>query len=341
MPLIPAPLEVYLFHAKVLNTYPEVRLIDVQFIDTDTVQTAVRVVQDSSTFSFPRKDEVGLCIGSDPQGYYYLGKIDFGYAKQLNKKVTIPNTNRFWPIKKVKDGETYISHMLNGIGLLFSNSGNFALTAFNQDGIKYIYSKIGEPFRWLKGTAKSILLSSITSNLSLGAVIRAIPVQGDKIVRSLIDPTKAAQEFLVSVTRIIGIVPKTIVKLHLGEILTEPVIDPSTPIPEFNVGMIPPSPLRAKLVVSDDAGATELAYLRIDNAGGVELKGTLGMVVNALQVFIGTNHMNVSEPAVKGQSLYTWLANHKHPTGTGPSGPPTPEDQSTLGTILSQVVFVG
>lgn len=339
MPLDPKPLEAYLFHGKVVNTYPETRLIDVEFIDTDTIKYSVRVVQDSSTFSFPRKDEVGLCIGSDVAGYYYLGKLEFGYARKVNKEIKIPNTDRYWPVKKIKEGESYISHVLNGLGLFFSNSGSFSLTAQNQDGIEYFYSKLGEPFRWLKQTAKSILLSSITSSLSLGAVIRSVPVQGEKIIRSLVDPTKAAQEFLIKINRIIGVLPRTIVKFHLGEIVTEPVTDPSVPVPDVNTG-VAGAPLRVVLSVSDDAGASELAYLKVDNTGGIELKGTPAMVADALLIFIGAAFGDTSEPAVKGQALYTWLAGHKHPSGTGPTGQPTPDDQSTLSTILSTKIFL-
>jgi hypothetical protein len=323
----------------VINTYPEQRLVDVLFTSTDTIKYSLQVVQDSGTYSFPRKDEIGLCIGSDTGSYYYLGKLEFDYARKLSKEVTIPNTKRSWPVKKIKEGEAYISNVLNGLGLRLSNSGNFSLTGLNSDGIEYMYSKMGEPFRWLKHTAKSILLGNITSSLSLGAVIRSIPVQGDKIVRSLVDPTKAAQEFLVNITRIIGVLPRTVVKLQLAEIVTEPVADPAVPVPELNTG-VAGAPLRAVLSVSDDAGAAELAYLKVDNTGGIELKGTPAIVADALLMYLGTTFGNVSEPAVKGQSLYTWLAGHKHPTGTGPSGTPTPDDLATLSTILSTKIFI-
>jgi len=338
MALLPKGLQAFLFHAKVLNTYPEVRLIDVEFINAGTIKKSVRVVQDSSTFSFPRKDEIGLCIGNDVQGYYYLGKMDFAYARKLNKEVTIPGTKTNWPIRKIKPGETYISHVLNGLGLLFTNSGNFSLTALNQDGIKYIYDKMGEPFRWLQATAKSILLGSITSSLSLGAVIRKTPVQGDKVIRSLTDPTKAAQEFLVNITKIIGILPKTVVKLHLGEILQEPVTNPMVPIFEPNIG-VTGLPLRAKLSVSDDGGVAELASIKIDNAGGVEIKGTPAVVLDALFMYLGVAFGIVTEPAVLGTSLITWLNRHTHSTGTGPSGTPIVPALPT--DFLSQKIFLG
>jgi len=351
MALLPKGLQAFLFHAKVLNTYPEVRLIDVEFINAGTIKKSVRVVQDSSTFSFPRKDEIGLCIGNDVQGYYYLGKMDFAYARKLNKEVTIPGTKTNWPIRKIKPGETYISHVLNGLGLLFTNSGNFSLTALNQDGIKYIYDKMGEPFRWLQATAKSILLGSITSSLSLGAVIRKTPVQGDKVIRSLTDPTKAAQEFLVNITKIIGILPKTVVKLHLGEILQEPVTNPMVPIPVFHteVGLGGAAAmLQALLAVFNTAGI-EIGSIKIDNLGNMSINTTLPgagkLVINAgtnthilstAGTYIGgTADIPPIEPMVLGNQLSTWLAGHKHPTSMGLSGAPSPDDIVKLATILS------
>jgi hypothetical protein len=327
-----------LFTARVVNIYPETRLIDVEWIDTDTIKHNVQVIQTDGNYALPHKGEIGAIIGSDASGYYYLGKVDFGYASKLNKQVTIPNTKINWPVKKVQAGEVYISHVLNGLGLLFSNSGNFSLTAKNQDGIKYIKNILGEPFRWLQSYAKSILLSSVTSGVKIGAAIREIAVQGEKIIRSNLDPTKAAQEFLVEVGRTIAAVPRTVIKFHLGEIFNEPIANPFSPIPTPNAntggGL-----LRALLSIFDDAaGATELAALKIDNTGGVEIKGTKTIVMDALTIYLGSIFGASTEPAVLGQQLSNWLATHTHATGTGPSG--VPNEVADLPSTLSTKIFV-
>lgn len=57
-----------------------------------------------------------------------------------------------------------------------------------------------------------------------------------------------------------------------------------------------------------------------DNAASVLLKPDGTAVVNSSALFIGGD--GASQAMVLGNALNTWLSQHTHNTGTGPSGPP-------------------
>lgn len=78
------------------------------------------------------------------------------------------------------------------------------------------------------------------------------------------------------------------------------------------------------------------------NESGITVKTTGAAVVEAASVELKSESVKLSassdEPGVKGQALHTWLAQHTHPTGVGPSGPPI---VAPPGTILSRRVTLG
>lgn len=74
--------------------------------------------------------------------------------------------------------------------------------------------------------------------------------------------------------------------------------------------------------------------ITIKTGAKVVIDGASEFSANAGQVNLG---QFPTEPAVLGQSLLTWLTSHIHPTGVGPSGPPTPPPTPAL---LSTVVKV-
>lgn len=100
-------------------------------------------------------------------------------------------------------------------------------------------------------------------------------------------------------------------------------------------------------VISADATSLKL----IDKSGGIiEMKSGLIQVLGQSNVVIscktakleGGKVMLVSEtePAVLGNQMKTLHDGHIHPTGTGPSGPPTPAVPIPSALILSQKVFL-
>lgn len=78
------------------------------------------------------------------------------------------------------------------------------------------------------------------------------------------------------------------------------------------------------------------------DSNGITIKTSAKVVVDGASEFsANANQVNLgsfpTEPAVLGQSLLTWLTSHVHPTGVGPSGPPTPPPTPAM---LSTVVKV-
>lgn len=84
--------------------------------------------------------------------------------------------------------------------------------------------------------------------------------------------------------------------------------------------------------------------MTLDLLGGVKLGGLLNyfsinpaglMEINGTFISIGTG---ASEPVLLGQTHSTWVAQHTHPTGVGPSGPPI--QAADLINSLSKTVLV-
>jgi hypothetical protein len=322
MSLTAPPLNAYLFHGTVIAAHQESRLVDVEWQETGVIKRQVAVVQDTGAYSFPSLGETGLVVGSDHLHYYYLGKLEFNYAGRYNGEVVNPATGLKWPLLLVDAGEVCLSHIARGTHLLFSNTGNFTLQSFIQDGIQYIAEKAGEPIRWLKLASKAISISSNTSYLNIGAVIRSFPVVGTGIVRDL-TRTKPAQEILAKVTTIVGLLPIDKAFLHLGDIFIEPVVNGMAAVPKLHTEIVAdlgvPAPLRAVLAACNElAGGTEVASIKLDTVGNISVNSTLAggtfvnsdtqIVLNALAVLLGGNAATAIEPAVKGLTFNALLA---------------------------------
>jgi hypothetical protein len=343
---LPAPsLNAYLFHAEVIAAYPDARLVDIKWLNMGVNKRSVYVVQDSGVYSFPKVGEVGLVIGSDESKYYYLGKIEVGYQRRRDGEELNPDTGGKWALRLIKAGEVYLSNVSKGVGLLMSNAGNFSLLTQIQDGIKYVADAAGEPLRWLTVAAKAVTVTSDTSYINVGAVIRAIPVLGNKIVRDL-SKTKAAQEILAKVTNIVGFFPLDKALLHLGDIFVEPITNgmAAIPKPHTEIGAIGlATALRAILVAFNDFGI-EAASVKLDNMGNVSINANLtgkAFVIGALGTHLGgTLEATQTHPAVVGDAVFNWLSTHKHDSSMGPTSVPTADSLATLATILSKKVFV-
>lgn len=89
----------------------------------------------------------------------------------------------------------------------------------------------------------------------------------------------------------------------------------------------------------------DIKYLYLKNGVALGLNSNqteVSIIAGSAEIFINSSgeiHIKSGEAvekSVKGETLIQWLTNHTHPTGVGPSGPPT--QASTLNTCLSQKV---
>ena len=102
------------------------------------------------------------------------------------------------------------------------------------------------------------------------------------------------------------------------------------------------------LVITRGTGAKERPLIQIDEAGIIKISTTEKIFLDSGNIFLsntGEGDEDESEPAVRGVSLEGWLNNllddyqkHFHPTGTGPSGPPTPPTVQAIATLKSEHV---
>ena len=345
MALKPQPAQLNVFYGRVIATYPDARVIDVKWPNVNVIKRSVIVVQDSSNYSFPLVGEIGLVIGNDVERYYYLGKIEFGYSQQLEAQSNGPAAGNSWALSLIEAGEVQLLNLLTGAALYLSNSGDFSLKNQLMDGLSYIREKTGNPFRWLTLAAKTVTLTSSTTSLTVGAVIRNIPVLGNTIIKGVTDKTKAAQEFLAKVTNIVGPAQINRAKLHLGDILIEPVASSLGAIPVLHTeaGVAgAAAALQALLAVFNPVGI-ETASVKMDNLGNLSvnanLPGTGMLVINGVQIYIGCTPLDMSQPMVKGTDLLTWLNTHTHNSSIGPTGTPvviaTPLDFCSTKTFVS------
>lgn len=87
-----------------------------------------------------------------------------------------------------------------------------------------------------------------------------------------------------------------------------------------------------KIVIEDKDNSNTITIdsngITIKTGAKVVIDGASSFDVKATAVNLGGDVL--TEPAVLGQSLLTWLTSHVHPTGVGPSGPPTPPPTPAL-----------
>jgi hypothetical protein len=91
------------------------------------------------------------------------------------------------------------------------------------------------------------------------------------------------------------------------------------------------------------AAGAPLAVLKMDEAGNIELKSTLGQIsiegIPVGGILLG-GIASAVHPAVFGDVLMTWLNSHTHPTSVGPTGPPTSPPGLLPASALSQKVLL-
>jgi hypothetical protein len=214
-----------------------------------------------------------------------------------------------------------------------------------QEGLQYVKAAGMVPLRLLKLMGQTVQLLASGQSVSIGAVIRSIPVLGPSII---VDPTtkQGAVEFLSAIKNVTGIITE---KLHLGNIFTEPIANPNVPIPTLHTeigatGVIPAAMLRALFGVFNDLGL-EIAAVKVDKLGNMsitaKLPGTGKLIIKGdTGTHIGgTIEETTAHPAVLGDQLSTWLTSHVHDSPIGPTGPPNAASLATLPTILSLKVF--
>ena len=85
-----------------------------------------------------------------------------------------------------------------------------------------------------------------------------------------------------------------------------------------------------------------LGQVLFDILGGFNMKGLMGSVesligMTSLKGMIKVNLGEGAEPVLKGTTTQNWLATHTHPSGVGPTGPPT--EAANLLQCLSFKVF--
>jgi len=347
------------FPARVVSVFSEDRLIDVEYIEGKAKKSSIQVVCADGSYSMPRVGDVGLVIG-DETGFYYLGRLDYGYRRKLStglsddKKELNQTTGKPWNVKLVEGGVTYLSNIISGAGLLLPDTGNIKLLSLFGDGLSYMSSSAGKPFRWLKLIGKTITatVSGGIVQLSVGQVVRKLPT-GDSVIN---DETGlvTAKEVLAVVRKLATAAGPAVdqAKLHLGNIFVEPMVADKG-IPEFHteIGVAgAAAALRAVLAVFNAAGI-EVGSVKIDKMGNMSINtpapgtGLLSITaltkiaINSLLVHLGTTQdVPATEPGVLGLQLQLWLSTHTHATGTGPSGPPL--ESALIINSLSKKVFL-
>ena len=355
-------LAAFLFEARVTAVFPEERVINATWLKASDHQIFnARVIMSPGNFSFPQKGDIVLVIGGPP-GYYCIGKIDNQYKIKIGEgqpdKEGNPAVVKLGDgteigdkikAKKVHGGETVLGNLAKGIWLSLSNSRNFSLIGGVNEGIKYIYSAGQATIRTLQLLGQTIINDASGQITTLGAVMRFFPGVGNFIAKN-----PQTQQGAVEATTTIYDTITTIAKatFKLGDIFQ------NEPIPNQDGGILQPhteagasgsaSWLNALLAVMNAVGI-EVSSVKMDAVGNISINatvvGTGKVIINAgtnthvlstAGTYIGgTADIPPTEPMVLGQKLYDWLANHKHPTGTGSSGAPTPADILTLATILS------
>lgn len=314
MGTFPGPLYTNLFRAKIISVTPEERLVDVAIVNDGTKYSRVMVMSNAGNYSMPNVGDVGLVMG-DITSMYWLGRLDFAYKKKLDGDVN-KDTGKKWPVRLIDGGATYITNLMKNISLYMSNSEDFSLLNSLQEGIKYIRNKSGSPLRWLQLLGRSTTISGSNCTLNVGTALRSIPPTGYSAVN---DETgvSLAKEIFAYVRTLVGVVPLPMARLHLGNVLQEPVASAQAGVPEVGAfGGFLRVLLGGYNTIGLPAGA-----LKIDQSGNIDLVSIFGqLLLNGITIHIGG--FPSLHPAVFGDQLLIWLNAHTHPTSVGPSGPP-------------------
>lgn len=286
--------------AKILATHPADRLVDVAWIGTETTKQNVVVVDSYSNYTFPKVGDTGLVIGNGVH-YYFLGKIEYGYAVKIKGKVKNPKTGEHTEIrdvstgrpiqaKEVKDGEIFLANLASRVWLSMTNSGDFSLLKGLQEGLRY-YAK--DRLLKLKGMVVQVVGNGLEA--AFGTRVRALTGVG---LTPIPDETlKApATEFFVLLKKL-GVKTE---RLHLGY-----VSDSMVGADEFgSFGA------RLKAILEVCKGGIPVAVLKMDEAGGVELSSTTtNVMLNATLGLIQLGGIGAMNPAVKGVELSSVLSN--------------------------------
>jgi hypothetical protein len=240
--------------AKVTSTNINDRLVNVAWIGRSAGVNNVLVLGSHGNLSFPKVGDVGL-VARFENWAYYLGNIEYGYAKKVAGEIKDERTGETILTKLVKDGEVFITNMLKQTFLSFPNSGDMGLLNGLSEGIKYL-----SKYRLLKTAALTLQFAGNGVMAALGSVIRDLPGQGPTV--SLGDSLTPAVEAYIEVK-------ENGVKLgraHLGY-----VKDTTLGIDEISSFG---SRLRGILEVT--AGPAPLASLKIDEVSNIELTSMTG-----------------------------------------------------------------
>ncbi len=296
----------------------ENRTVDVRWVSLPGGIKNVKIVSDACDFSMYRVNDVGLVIQAHTLAYF-VGKIDYGYRKKINGEVKHPDdVDSTYPAKRVDEGEVCIANPLNDLWLSMSESGDFSFVDGLINGLRfYAYTGVLQ----LKGMLLRLLGNSVT--LKLGSVLRDVTGFDDVVAQT---GTYPALEALIELLYI----QVKFARWHLGHIKNSKGVDEKS---SFGSSL--------RFIVETAAGLPTNpvinASLKFDVDGNIELTSLLGKVAidSGALASILLGGLSANQKAVLGDALLTWLNSHTHPTGVGPSGPPTVQAPQTL---LSQKV---
>jgi hypothetical protein len=309
------------------------RTLTVKWLTFNATQTHVVLLNDANSYSVPSVGDVGLILSMGVK-HYYLGKLEYNYKEKIEGMTTesgetvrmrdVDNNEIY--AREIKEGETFLSNMAKGIGMMFSKGGNFSLANRDNDGFSYYVSN-----RLTKMSGMLLQFFAGRSSIFFGRVMRNI---GGKNVNmpSDLGPTIPALEFFVDIL-LMGL---RMGRIHLGYVLDK------MGLPEFGT-VIPAARLRAIIEVCNALGVS-IAALKMDELGNVEITAdpAIGKVMikggAAQGVLLGGDTSTATHPAAFGDVVMVYLLGHQHPTAMGPSGVPiVPPDL----TMISTNVFLG
>ena len=276
-------LDADLFYGKVIRVDSKNRLIDVLWANMGINKVGVPVINPPGDYSLPAVGSSGLVIGSDVQGHYFLGKVDFGYARKVAGIIN-PDTDHKYKVRKVvEDGENYYANPIIGSGLHLSNTGNMSLTHPSGDGLKYSRNRMGAPLRLLQLIARTIQQQATNTSVSFGSVLRRIPSKGYTLIRDI--SGLSAQEFNVGVSN--G--PVEVAKFILGNVVDKAGIG------EF-------SAFGSRVFAFLKTGLTPVteASIKLDEPGNIEINAASTAQVSLTGLLINLGKTLAPEPVVKG-----------------------------------------
>ena len=277
------PLAADLFSGKVSSVDSSNRTIDVEYLNMGVTKKSVIVINPPGDYSLPEVGSSGLVVGSDVQGYYFLGKIDFGYARKIAGLLDSSTGKKYKIRRVVEGGEGYYANPTIGSWLHLANTGNMSLMHPSGDGLKYTRSRLGSPLRLLQMGARTIHQKATTTSVSFGSILRSIPSLGYTLVKDITG--FSGQEFNVDIS--IGAVP--MVKFILGNVVSA-------------LGVNEMSAFGKRVFALLKTGLTPVteANVKIDELGNVEVNAapTAQMALTGLLINLGKTV--APEPVIKG-----------------------------------------